>query len=95
VLKHVTGLDLTPFLMEIGERVYNLERLILVTEGVEREADMLPPRMSVPLRQGKAAGQSLNREEYAVMLDEYYDVRGWNHVGVPERATLQRLGLEQ
>jgi aldehyde:ferredoxin oxidoreductase len=93
VLKLVTGLDLTSKLMEIGERVYNLERMILVAEGVDREADQLPQRMSVPLREGKAKGQSLNRDEYRIMLDEYYSVRGWDESGAPTREVLEKLGL--
>lgn len=93
VLKKVTGHDLTPKLMEIGERVYNLERLILVAEGVDRNDDQMPMRMSVPLRAGRAKGQSLNPEEYRVMLDEYYMIRGWDNAGVPTRKVIDRLGL--
>jgi aldehyde:ferredoxin oxidoreductase len=93
VLKQVTGHELTPKLMEIGERVYNLERLILVAEGVDRSADQMPKRMSVPLREGRAKGHSLNPEEYRVMLDEYYTVRGWDNTGVPTRDVIERLEL--
>jgi aldehyde:ferredoxin oxidoreductase len=93
VLKQVTGADLTPKLMEIGERVYNLERLIMVAEGVDRSADQLPKRMSVPLREGRAKGQSLNPDEFGIMLDEYYHTRGWNEQGVPTEETIKRLGL--
>lgn len=94
ILKHVTGLDLTARLMEVGERVYNLERLILVAEGVDRNADQLPARMSVVLREGKAKGQSLNPEDYQVMLSDYYNVRGWNEQGVPTREVLEKFGLD-
>ncbi len=93
ILKQVTGHDLTPKLMEIGERVYNLERLVLVAEGVDRSDDQMPERMSVPLREGKAKGQSLNPEEYRVMLDEYYKVRGWDNEGVPTPEVIERLNL--
>src|SRR5690606_5909837 len=31
-----TGVDMTPELMKIGERIYALERLILVREGIRR-----------------------------------------------------------
>ena len=94
ILTHVTGLELTPHLMEVGERVYNLERLILVAEGVDRNADQLPERMSVVLREGKAKGQSLNSDDYQKMLSDYYNVRGWSEQGVPTREVLEKLGLE-
>lgn len=93
ILKKVTGLDLTPQLMEIGERIYNLERLILVAEGVDSKDDQMPERMSVPLREGKAKGQSLNPEEYQVMLQDYYNVRGWSENGIPMQEVLERLEL--
>ena len=28
-------------------------------------------------------------------VDEYYDLRGWDREGVPTKATLKRLGLEE
>jgi len=34
ILQYATGLNFTNQLLSIGERVYNLERLILVREGV-------------------------------------------------------------
>ena len=27
------------------------------------------------------------------IIDQYYDVRGWDHNGIPTRQTLARLGL--
>jgi aldehyde:ferredoxin oxidoreductase len=93
ILKKVTGLDLTPKLMEIGERIYNLERVILVSEGVDSKADQLPERMSVALREGKAKGQSLNAEDYQIMLQEYYSVRGWSEFGIPKPEVLKKLAL--
>jgi aldehyde:ferredoxin oxidoreductase len=32
---------------------------------------------------------------YATMLDEYYQVRGWDADGVPTADTLRRLGLRE
>lgn len=93
ILKLVTGYDLTPKLMEIGERIYNLERLILVNEGVNRNADQMPKRMSVPLRKGRAKGQSLAPDDFRVMLDDYYKVRGWDNMGIPEDEVIEKLGL--
>ncbi|MCR4401503.1 MAG: aldehyde ferredoxin oxidoreductase family protein [Firmicutes bacterium] len=93
VLKAVTGLDMTPRLIEIGERIYNLERLCLNREGVGRRDDLLPARMSVPIPTGPAAGHSLGSAEYDVMLDEYYRTRCWSVDGRPSEEKLKELGL--
>jgi len=96
VLKAVTGNDFTPELMEIGSRIYTLERMILVREGIRREDDMLPPRiMTEKVPDGPAKGRILTREMYEVMLDEYYAVRGWDKDGVPTQETLRKLGLDE
>ena len=96
VLKAVTCFDFTPELMEIGSRIYTLERMILVREGIRREDDMLPPRMMTEkVPDGPAKGRILTREMYEVMLDEYYAVRGWDKEGVPTQEALRKLGLDE
>lgn len=95
VLEAVTGLPLTPRLMEIGTRIYTLERLILNREGVRRQDDMLPPRLleeAVP--SGPIAGRMLTRAMYETMLDDYYALRGWDADGIPTPETLRALGLD-
>jgi aldehyde:ferredoxin oxidoreductase len=39
---------------------------------------------------GPAKGLVCHLDE---MLDDYYEVRGWNRDGMPETKTLERLGL--
>lgn len=89
----VTGHDFSPQLMTIGERISNLERSILVREGVSRTDDNLPPRMSEPLPDGPAAGKCISREMLDFMLDDYYRLRGWSDQGRPGAAKLADLGL--
>ena len=94
VLKAVTGHDFTPRLMEIGSRIYTLERLILNREGVTRKDDHLPERVSKePIPSGPARGHVLTPEMYDIMLDEYYDQRGWDQNGVPKSETVEKLGV--
>ncbi len=96
VLAAVTGYDFTPELMEIGARIYTLERLILNREGIRRKDDQLPERITreaVP--SGPTRGRILTEEMYNIMLDEYYQVRGWDQDGVPTPETIRRLGLDQ
>ncbi len=84
VLLAATGVDFTPRLMTIGERVIDLERTILVREGITRKDDYLPDRIfTEPLPEGPAKGRMLTREMYDVMLDEYYRLRRWDRRGVP------------
>jgi aldehyde:ferredoxin oxidoreductase len=96
VLKIVTGYDFTPELVGIGERVYNLERIILNREGVHRKEDQLPERIvreAIP--SGPIQGQVLTEGMYNQMLDEYYRERGWDSEGVPKSETVVRLGIRE
>ena len=96
VLAAVTGHDFTPELLEIGTRIYTMERMILNREGIRRKDDLLPQRTTkeaVP--SGPIEGRTLTEEMYAQMLDEYYGVRGWDEDGVPEPETIEKLGLAE
>jgi len=96
VLEAVTGHNFTPELMEIGARIYTLERMILNREGIRRKDDLLPERITkeaVPA--GPTKGRVLTEEMYACMLDEYYEARGWDEDGVPTPETIHRLGLDE
>lgn len=75
-----------------GERIFNLEKLFNYEAGLGRADDSLPPRMlQEPLKEGFAKG---NVCELDKLLDEYYELRGWDNQGRPRQATLQRLQLE-
>jgi aldehyde:ferredoxin oxidoreductase len=102
----LTGTDL----LEIGERIVNLERLYHVREGLSRADDRLPDRFTeeaVPLfgfERNVETGRLLQSAEplghariydFEAMLDRYYHLRGWSPDGVPTPATLQRLGLAE
>ncbi|WP_158059599.1 aldehyde ferredoxin oxidoreductase family protein [Halorussus halophilus] len=92
-----TGWDLTTEEVEtIGERVYNLERLINVERGVaNRETDTLSYRvMQEPIPDGPAEGMYCPPEELDRMLTEYYAFRGWDEDGKPTDDTVARLDLE-
>lgn len=90
----VTGLNLTDKdVMRIGERVINLEHAYNIREGWSRKDDTLPERfLKETLPEGPAKGQVVNLEP---MLDEYYSLRGWNNSGLPTKAKLEELGLEE
>ena len=78
-------------LMEIGERIWNLERQFNLAAGIDGKEDRLPKRLvTEPARTGPAKGLVNGLDK---MLPEYYQLRGWSPEGVPSRETLDRLGL--
>jgi aldehyde:ferredoxin oxidoreductase len=79
-------------LMEIGERVWNLERILAIEAGFSAADDRLPQRfIKEPIPDGPAQGQVSKVPE---MLPDYYELRGWAGEGIPFPGTLERLGLE-
>jgi len=74
-------------ILEIGERIFNVERLFHVKEG-KWVKDELPNRMRQPIPEGPAKGHSASK-----MFDEgikvYYKLRGWSD-GKPTLDTLKR-----
>ncbi len=96
VLEAVTGYPFTHHLLEIGGRVYNLERVILNREGIRRKDDQMPFRiMNDPVETGPCKGRLLPSDVYNTMLDEYYAARGWNEDGVVTDETIDAFGLRE
>ena len=78
-------------LNEVGERIWNMERQFNLAAGFTAADDDLPPRLKTePAKTGPAKGLVNGIDK---MKPEYYKVRGWDASGVPEKATLDRLGL--
>lgn len=91
-----TGLPMTgQGLYECGERVYNVEKLFNLREGFGRESDYPPDRFfEEEMPDGPGKGSKLRREDYDLLLDEYYEARGWDRkTGVPTHEKLESLGL--
>jgi len=78
-------------LLEVGERIWNLERLFNLEAGFSRNDDTLPPRLLMePVAEGPTKGHVV---DLAPMIEDYYGLRGWDADGVPTSQTLTRLGL--
>jgi len=96
-----TGLDLTPEeIFAVGERIVTLERMFIVREGIKREDDFPPQRYFEPLAwqddlKPAERNLKLDRAGFERMLDEYYQLRGWDGEGRPLQETKMRLGLGQ
>jgi len=96
LLKLVTDLDILPEkLLEAGERIYTTERLILRELGLSREDDTLPNRyFDEPVDVPKERGAVINRNDFQSMLDEYYQLHGWDFQGTPTERTLRALDIQ-
>jgi len=78
-------------LLEMGERIWNMERDYNMKAGIDGAEDTLPERL---LKDAAKAGPAKGRvNDLGKMLPEYYQLRGWTADGVPRPETLQRLGL--
>ncbi|MGD6809156.1 MAG: aldehyde ferredoxin oxidoreductase family protein [Candidatus Bathyarchaeia archaeon] len=93
-----TGLGITQQELELaGERIQALAKLINVREGLTRKDDTLPWKaMNQPISDdGPAKGSVVTQDELNLMLDDYYQARGYDKQGNPTKAKLQELGLEE
>lgn len=78
-------------MMEVGERIWNLERMFNNKAGLTNADDTLPKRLlTEPAQTGPAKGLVAQIDK---MLPEYYELRGWTPNGQPSNNTLKRLGL--
>ncbi len=109
----VTGINTDEAgLNSYGDRIFNLQRAILLREGRQAPQDDMPaefnfttpvqtvfmnPDVIVPGPDNQVInrkGQTLNRDDYLRMRQEYYTLRGWHpDSGLPKTETLNRLDL--
>ena len=93
LLNAACGTEYTPEdVLEIGERIYNIERMFNKAAGMKPEDDRLPKRLlEEPIPAGPSKGLV---SQLPVTLPEYYKVRGWE-AAFPTDETLKRLGLDE
>jgi aldehyde:ferredoxin oxidoreductase len=94
----VTGIDITPEeLKKSGERINTIARLINIREGLGRKDDTLPWKvMNVPIPdEGPVKGAFVSQEELNLLLDDYYESRGWTLEGVPTAEKLKEIGMDE
>jgi len=87
----VTGIPFTAEdVLKTGERIYNLERYYNNLAGFREGSDYLPERfLKEPSTMPGSEGHVCELEQ---MLEEYYQVRGWENGVVPE-SKLKELGI--
>jgi aldehyde:ferredoxin oxidoreductase len=68
-----------------------MERLFLLRAGITHADDTLPPRMlNEPLPSGPGKGHVAELDK---LLPRFYEIRGWNEVGIPKKDKLISLGI--
>ncbi len=80
---------------DAADRIYITERAFLVREGITRKDDTLVGRAkNEPKPNGPYKGVKHDQKKWDKMLDEYYDLAGWDKDGIPTRSKLEELGLK-
>lgn len=72
-------------LLRVGERIWNLERSFNLRAGFTCEDDTLPKRMF--------SKGGISEGEFKRTIAEYYQLRGWDSLGVPTTGKLEQLGM--
>jgi len=93
----VTGFEMTPQQLKLaGERIQNAARLFNIREGLGRKDDNLPWKvMHEPITdEGPSKGAFVSQAELDLLLDDYYESRGWTKEGVPTGPKLKELGMD-
>jgi len=94
LLTYSTGQEYTIKDLDLlGERIFNLKRILNNKLGVSRKDDYLPKIVLTPLNEGGTEGRVPNIDK---MLQRYYEVRNWDHkTGKPKKEKLEQLGLQE
>ena len=118
LLSAVTGKEISSAELEhMAERIFNLNRAIMLRDGRKGRADdCLPERLFIEREEPimdvfgmhnpqlllpgagdeiiSRKGKAVDKEKFEQMLDEYYDLRGWDKAtGFPTQEKLDELGL--
>ncbi len=92
-----TGISMTgEELMTAGRRIHNIEKAFNVLHAGYGRRDDYPPRRFIeePVASGPRKGERLSLEAWDAMLEEYYELNGWDReTGLPKRSCLESLGL--
>jgi len=87
----ITGWDYSiEDLMDAGERIFIVQRLINIRDGYNAGTDTLPKKMFQAAKEGFRAGKVPPFKE---LMEDYYNLRGWDENGEPSQETLDRLSV--
>jgi aldehyde:ferredoxin oxidoreductase len=80
--------------MQLGEAIWNLERLYNLEAGLDGSEDRLPDICFERPDDLPAQARPLTRQDFATLIEDYYAARGWDGQGRPTPDRLAALGLE-
>jgi aldehyde:ferredoxin oxidoreductase len=80
-------------LMKIGERTVNLQKAFNAREGIGADHDILPKKLTVPLKGGATDGEAVTLDSFEKAKAQYYALAGWDKKGTPTRGKLEELGV--
>jgi aldehyde:ferredoxin oxidoreductase len=88
IIRGVTGLSMdVEDLRKVASNVINDTRRFNIQEGLTREDDRLPKRFLTQAL--PETGNRITEEQMCQLLDDYYEVRGWDKDGVPPPRLLE------
>ena len=94
LLNTATGMAYTKErFLELGEAIWNMERLYNLAAGIDGSEDRLPDVCFEVPDDFPADAKPLTREDFATLLGDYYSARGWDEQGHPTPERLTALGL--
>lgn len=94
LMRLVTGENWTADdMFDVGVRVINIGRAFNQREGFNRAHDTIPKRLVKEALggEGPAAGQKIPQEAFDDMLDQYYEVMGWDKNGMMPEELIQSI----
>jgi len=93
---YATGIEMTPDELRLAmERAWNLKKAFNIREGWTKDDDWLPPRfVKDPLPAGGSKGAYVKPKDLRMMIQSYYEARGWTPEGLIPKEKLVALGLE-
>jgi len=83
-------------LVRTADRIFNLEKAFNVLHANLGRKDDYPPErcLKEPVKSGRYKGFTLSRQKYDKMLDEYYQLHGWDSdSGLQTGKCLENLNL--
>ncbi|MCX7884538.1 MAG: aldehyde ferredoxin oxidoreductase family protein [Caloramator sp.] len=88
-LKYVTGFNMNfGTFKEIGERGYNLERMVNIKRGINSKDDTLPKRLTQEYQDSTDKRTIVPVEDLKM---KYYKIRGWDKNGIPLEKKIKKL----
>jgi len=81
-------------LEQAAERIASLERLFNLRAGFSRKDDDLPARFKTEAISIGRRDRIISEADRERMLDDYYQVRGWDREGVPRPELQERLSIK-